>query len=200
MKKCILTFLVFTCIGISDSMSQNNKGTFTLGYGCSLLGDVAIAPYNKGMMDNGLSKTTSITGVLKKDFSVSLISLYFQMNTLLKEFNANTSLSFNASPGIRCSVGNYGFGSANMPITINFNKGMLSSFNSDATTGVTFGIGANILTSTLFNLGDKEFNPFIYAEEVMAKVFFENTVFPLTWSSALAGGCIILPMDKLPLE
>jgi hypothetical protein len=166
MKKSILTILIFSCIGISASMSQSKRGTFILGFGYSFLGDYASAPYSKSMMDYGLGLNNNSSGIiLKKDYSVSIASYYFQMNTLLKEFNANTSLSLNISPGIRLSGGNYGFGSASFPITLNFNKGMLSSMNSDANTGVTFGLGVNILTSTLVRFNEADtFSPFVYAQ------------------------------------
>jgi hypothetical protein len=188
MKKTILTILIFTCIGISASMSQNNKGRFILGIGYSFLGDYTTAPYSKGMLDYAIKSSSD--SPLARDFSVSLASFYFQMNTLLKEFNANTSLSLNASPGLRCSLGSYGFGSANMPITINFNKGMLSTINSDANTGVTFGIGANILTSSFFN---SQFNSFIYAQPC-AQLGFRF------WSRSQRPYEVMLQAGYLPLK
>jgi hypothetical protein len=160
MKKCILAIFVFACIGISVSMSQNKRGTFILGFGYSYCSDIAIAPYNKTMLDNVGYLASSVP---QRDISYSVASYYFQMNTLLKEINANTSISLNISPGIRLSGSYYGVLSGNMPITLNFNKGMLSSFNSDKNTGVTFGIGANILTSTLYSPDQDNFF-FIYAQ------------------------------------
>ena len=92
MRKSILTVLVFTCIGIFSSMSQNNKGRFILGFGYSFGADYTTAPYSKAMLDYGINNSAALNNApLARDYSVSLASFYFQMNTLLKEVNSNTS-------------------------------------------------------------------------------------------------------------
>jgi hypothetical protein len=156
MKNILICLLFTTSIGIIQSHAQFLQKRFIVGFGCTSLMDLAIIPQGNNYAS---------------DVSISVASGYFQVNTLLKKINTNTSLSLNVSPGFRLSFSQIGFGSIGLPVTLNLNRGFLSSADSDAKEGITIGLGVNIQSSSLFPYGASDqteyynsYTPFMYAQ------------------------------------
>jgi hypothetical protein len=139
MKHFLILIFSILCIGLYSSYAQVSKKYFYAVIGYGAFSGATISPYIPKDWSN--------------DKSFSFLSLYFKGNMLLKEINANKTVSLDIAPGISLSAGNLGYVNANVPITINLNRGLLSSYTSDKRVGLTIGLGVNIQTTSFGRWG-----------------------------------------------
>jgi hypothetical protein len=151
-----LIFIIVFYISVANA--QNRKLPILYGIGTSSFTDVSISPvfyfFNKTLGPQQI-------------FSYSYGTISLQANLILKEFNKNNSISLNVAPALRFTNDSYGFLSADVPVTINYNGGLFSTFNSDANRGLTVGLGVLVLSSPLIaNSVSRSYgySPFAYGQ------------------------------------
>jgi hypothetical protein len=160
MKKIIITLAAVFLFSLNNIHAQS-KGTFTYGIGYTSFADVVVSPYyyEKDFDPNQTWQGYNYSGKYysgenseyAKSISVSLLSYSFQLNTKLYKINDNASISLNTAPSLRLAGDKMGLLGFSMPITINYNRGVLSTFDSDKEKGFYVGAGAIIHTTPLFN-------------------------------------------------
>jgi len=169
MKRILFISYLISCFGIFSVKAQykqqnsfngqsntQRSSRFIYGIGISTFTDFTLTPFI-------FSSNTTVQP--QQIFSVADFTLSFQMNTLLKEFNANKSISLNIAPGFRYTNDITGFVSSSLPVTINYNAGTLSSRNTKSRFGFTFGLGVLFQTTGLIQKpGSSEYGPYVYEQ------------------------------------
>lgn len=157
MKKIFIVAFIIGIASLNQAEAQS-KGTFTYGVGFSFFTDVVVSPYYyekdfdptyTGYGFDG--KYYDETSMYVKSISVGLFSYSFQLNTKLYQINDNASISLNTAPNLRFGIDEMGLLGFSMPITLNYNGGVLSTFDSDKEKGFYIGAGAIMQTTPLLN-------------------------------------------------
>ena len=171
MKKIVITLAAVFLFSLNNVNAQS-KGTFTYGIGATCLADVVVSPFYyekdfnpndtwQGYYPSGKSYFNS-EDTYSKSVSISLFSYSFHLNTKLYQINDNASVSLNVAPNLRLGVDKMGAVCFNAPITLNYNRGVLSTFDSDKEKGFYIGAGAIIQTTPLIKSinvrGNKEYD------------------------------------------
>ena len=161
MKKIVFAILIVICCCLCsiNQVNAQSKGTFTYGIGYSCFTDVVVSPYyyekdfdpNQTWMGYNNGKYYDEANMYAKSIGISLLSYSFQLNTKLYKINDNASISVNAAPNLRLAIDKMGLLGFSMPITLNYNRGVLSTFDSDKEKGFYLGAGAIIQTTPLIN-------------------------------------------------
>ncbi|MGC4010093.1 MAG: hypothetical protein QM805_14595 [Pseudomonas sp.] len=170
MKRIVIILAAAFILSLNHTYAQS-KGTFTYGIGYMCFADVAFSPYyyekdfnpNQVTQGNSSVKWYSDDTEYSRSTSVSLFTFAFQLNTKLYKINDNASISLNTAPCLRFGADEMGFLTMGMPITINYNGGVLSTFDSDKEHGFHVGLGAVIQTTPLITSlrilgGNTEYN------------------------------------------
>jgi len=151
----------------SNNKYQRNNTRFIYGIGRCGFTDIALTPIFNPTNFNPNSTNYNQYGSSpgQQVVSISYATFSFQLNTLLKEINDDNSISLNIAPALRFSIDNFGYVSSALPITLNYNSGLLSSFNSTKAKGFTVGLGALIQTTALIqNPNNPGYGPYAYAQ------------------------------------
>ena len=161
MKKIAFAILGLTsCLCSVNEVKAQSKGIFTYGVGWSLLSDVAISPFyyeksfdpNQTFSSNNLNQFKYNTkDIYRRSSSFSLISYSFHLNTKLVALTNDKSISVNAAPTLRFSFSEMGLFGFSLPVTLNYNSGVLSTFDTEKEKGFMIGLGALIQTTPLIS-------------------------------------------------
>jgi len=153
-----LFLLVFFTVSFNISFTNGQNKKFLYGIGTSSFTDFTNSPVFYFANQNLGPQQV---------FSYSYGTFSFQGSLILNELNKNNSISFNFAPALRVTYDAFGLLSSSLPITINYNSGLFSTFNSDANRGFTIGLGAIIQTTPLIaNAVTRSYGytPIVYAQ------------------------------------
>ena len=176
MKKIVFAILSLACCLCNiDKVEAQSKGTFTYGVGWSLFSDVAISPfyYEKTFNPNGTFSNSysnqfiyNTDDIYRRSSSVSLVSYSFHLNTKLVALDNDKSISVNAAPTFRVSFSEMGLLGLSLPVTLNYNSGVLSTFDTEKEKGFMIGLGALIQTTPLISGSTVGSSPYNYGTHV----------------------------------
>lgn len=153
MKRIVIALAAIFVFSLNCSYAQSNE-TITYGIGYMAIADVAFSPnyYAKDFDPNQRNYNGmqfSDGSEYSRSTSLSLFTFKFLLNTKLYTFNNNASISLNTAPNVRFAVSDMGCLTLSVPITVNYNRGVLSTFDSDKENGFHVGLGAVIQTTPL---------------------------------------------------